>query len=234
MAITESVTPAPAPATAAPGNAAPDPSKPVVTPATVAPVVPPVVPAAELKPEAAKPGPAAQEKPKEGELKELVKEDLKLPEGSPLDPKTVDEIVALAKDKKWDKDTAQAVLEREHKLVASYVEGEKVKLTEVQEQWGKAAAEDKEYGGPKFGENAEMAKRVVRRFGSDALEKALDDSKLGNHPELVRLLVRVGKAMSADQWVTPGAVVTGGKKKPEDSLYDAPAKPASDEKAKTA
>ena len=57
------------------------------------------------------------------------------------------------------------------------------------------------------GSGEESARCVRYRKDSDFLEQ----TKLGDHPEMVQFLNRVGKAMSEDSLVTSG----GGKKTPE-------------------
>jgi hypothetical protein len=94
-------------------------------------------------------------------------------------------------------------LNRENDLVKTFVEGEKAKLAKEQKAWVDESKNDTEIGGDKFAASAEMAKRVVQRFGTDAFKKALNDSGLGNHPELVRVFVRIGRAMTEDQLVLP-------------------------------
>ncbi len=73
--------------------------------------------------------------------------------------------------------------------------------------------------------NVELAKRVVDRFGTDPLKKSLSESGLGNHPELVRLLVRIGKSMSEDQLVIAGHKPSETKKSAADILFG-PAEPS--------
>ena len=69
---------------------------------------------------------------------------------------------------------------------------------------------DKELGGDNFQHTAEMAKRVMDKFGSDRLKQDLNSTGLGNNPELVRLLVNMGKSMSEDKFVHGQNNVGGG------------------------
>ena len=155
------------------------------------------------------------------------KYELKLPDGSLLDSKAVEKIATFAKENGLTNTEAQAVLERENQAVVSYVEGQREMLAQKQKEWVETVKNDKELGGDGFTKNVEMAKRVVERYGSDALKQALTDSGLGNHPELVRFVARIGHAMSEDQLVIPGAGTPSGKKFMEDIFYpqSAAAKP---------
>jgi len=146
------------------------------------------------------------------------KYDLKLPEGSLLEPSAVEQISSFAKEQGLSNEAAQKLLERESKSFASYVEKQKTELVKQTAEWLEAAKTDKEIGGEAFGQNAELAKRVVERYGSESFKKALNESGLGNHPELVRFVARIGKAMSEDQLVIPGTQ-SGGPKSAADTLY---------------
>lgn len=146
------------------------------------------------------------------------KYDLKLPEGSLLDAKAIEEISSFAKEKGLSNEQAQAILERENGAVSNFASKQQQDLKEKPTAWLSEAQSDKEIGGEAFAKNAEVAKRVVDKFGSEAFKKTLNDTGLGNHPELVRVFYRIGKMMSDDQFIVPGAQ-TGAKKSIEDVFY---------------
>ena len=149
--------------------------------------------------------------------------ELKLPEGSLFAPETVAKVAARAKEQNLTPEQAQAELNRESDLVKSFVEGEKIKLAKEANSWVEASKVDPEIGGEKYAANAEVAKRVVNRFGTEAFKKALNDSGLGNHPELVRVFVRIGRAMTDDQLVLSNGVSTAPRSAAE-TLYGEPSK----------
>ena len=64
------------------------------------------------------------------------------------------------------------------------------------------AGQDKEFGGPALAENLSVAKKALDAFGTAELRTLLNESGLGNHPEIVRLFFRAGKAISEDRVVT--------------------------------
>jgi len=146
------------------------------------------------------------------------KYDLKLPEGSPLKADAIDKIAAIAKERGLSNEEAQAELNKESELIGTYVKGQAVEADTVKEGWIAEAKSDKEIGGDNFAKSAETAKRVVKRFGTEAFEKALNETGLGNHPEAVRVFTRIGKAMSEDQLVLPGTQ-PAPRKSLEETLY---------------
>lgn len=77
------------------------------------------------------------------------------------------------------------------------------------QEWVEAAEKDSEYGGDKLDENLATAKKAVAEFGSDGLRDLLATPHgVGNNPELVRFLFRVGKAISEDRFVGGNEVRT--------------------------
>lgn len=131
---------------------------------------------------------------------------LKLPEGSLLDAKAVEDVSAFAKANGLAPEKAQALLERESKLVATKAEEQTSQWNKITSGWIDVAKADKEIGGESFGKNVELAKRVIEKFATAEFKKELVDSGYGNYPELIRFVHRIGKAMSADTWVQAGAV----------------------------
>jgi len=72
----------------------------------------------------------------------------------------------------------------------------------IRNQWVEASTTDKEFGGEKLTENLSVAKKALDAFGSPELRTLLNESGLGNHPEIIRILYRAGKAISEDQMVS--------------------------------
>ncbi|SYA20142.1 Uncharacterised protein [Klebsiella pneumoniae] len=70
------------------------------------------------------------------------------------------------------------------------------------EEWAATVKADKEIGGDKLTANLGVAQRALDTFGTPALKEYLNGTGLGNHPELVKAFVKVGKAMSEDGVVT--------------------------------
>jgi hypothetical protein len=75
-------------------------------------------------------------------------------------------------------------------------------IQEAQATWMKQARADQEYGGDKLHENLASAKKALDTFGSPEFKSLLKESGLGNHPELIRAFVRVGKAISEDRLIS--------------------------------
>lgn len=166
--------------------------------------------ATEAKPATSEAQPAAKVAPE--------KYDLKLPDGSTLDQSAIERVATYAKEKGLSQEMAQAVLEREHMAVDSYSKSIDEQWKAQQAQWTQTVQSDKEMGGAAFKENVELAHRVIKKYASEEFVNALESSGFGNHPELMRVFLRIGKQMSEDKLVLPGAQA-GGKKSIEEIFY---------------
>lgn len=173
-----------------------------------------------------------EEKPAQGtegkpEVKEQVAPvvyDLKLPDGSLLDAAHVEKFQAYAKENKFSNEQAQSFLAREHAVIADFVTGQKANLAKQADIWVGEVKADKEIGGDKFNENVELAKRVVKRYGSEKLINSLNDTGLGNHPELIRAFAKIGKEMGEDKLVIGGVAQKKPPQRVEDLFYPSNAK----------
>lgn len=139
------------------------------------------------------------------------KYELIMPEGSLLEPSTIEKISAYAKEKGLSNEAAQELLDRENSAVQTYNEGQNKKVEEIRASWIKAAEADKEVGGKDFKQNVELAKRVIDKFGSEEFKTALNETGFGNHPEVVRTFVRIGRLMADDEAIFAKSQATGTK-----------------------
>lgn len=124
--------------------------------------------------------------------------DLQMPEGIELDKAAADEFTAIAKELKLDQTAAQKLADIGAKMAQRQHEAH-AKLVET---WTEQVKTDKELGGDKLDENLGIARKAIDTFGSPELKELLNSTGLGNHPEVVKLAFKVGKAISEDRFVT--------------------------------
>lgn len=151
--------------------------------------------------------------------KEEVKYDLKLPEGTLLTQAEVDKIVSFAKDQGLSQESAQKLVEREHEILANYKDNQEQQFEQMREQWFKQVEGDKELGGDNLKATAEMARRALDKFAPDSLKKFFAESPYGNHPDVIRMFSKIGKAMQDDKIVLSGTQ-SSPSLSPIDILYD--------------
>lgn len=221
-------TSAPAPAIPAVAPAPPVAPAAVIPPpeapkAPDAPVKPPEA-AAVVPPEAAKPGADTAVKPPE-ELAKVVPEkyDLKVPKDSPLTAKHIEEFAKAAKENGLSNEEAQGLLERDHEVASQVVAAKEAEFVARKEAWKQEVIKDPEIGGM-YG--AELKSNIVRaqqglaRFASASFMQMLETTGLGNHPEMVRMGLRIDKASANDRAVMVGGQNgVEGKKSAQESLY---------------
>lgn len=198
------------------GGAAPAPSEPAA-PAAEAPA-----PAGEpAKPEGDKPQPGAEgdkpqdDKPADGEKpadKPAEEKDQKQ-EGAPekyeftagegveLDTEALKDFEPVARDLNLTNEQAQKLVDAYPKIMAGVQQRQAEAWQAQTEQWAADVKADKEIGGDKLTANLSAAQRALDLFGTPELKTYLNDTGLGNHPDLVKAFVKIGKAMSEDGMV---------------------------------
>jgi hypothetical protein len=176
--VPETVT-APNP-TEANATAAPPAAPPQETPPATPPPAPPAAPPATPPPET----PATYE--------------FRAPEGKEYDAQLIGAYSEGAKAAGLTQEKAQQLLETMAPVLA---QRQQEQITAVQQGWIESAKTDKEFGGDKFQENLGIAKQALKQFGSPELQALLDQTSLGSHPEVIRLLVKAGKALAEDGYV---------------------------------
>jgi hypothetical protein len=141
---------------------------------------------------------AEDKKPDEKPAEDPKAWDLKAPENSGLDEKHVKEVVDMAKSLNLNAEQAKGLLERDAKIVADQQKLQEQNIKEFRSSLYEQTQADKEIGGSNFDRSVADCKRVVDRFGSPEFRKALNESGLGNHPEVVRVFARIGRTMAED------------------------------------
>lgn len=151
----------------------------------------------------------------QGEVTKEQSEEAK-PEGAPdqyefelgdvqVDPNSLDAFKEVAKELDLSQDKAQAML---LKMAPAMQARQAELIANAQKDWAESSKADKEFGGEKLNENLSIAKKAMDSFGTPELTKLLNESGLGNHPEVIRVFYRAGKAISEDGFVS-GSAPTG-------------------------
>lgn len=122
-------------------------------------------------------------------------------EGKEFDPVVMEKFSEVAKELNLSQDNAQKLID---KIAPALAERQMAQLESAKEAWADSARSDKEYGGDKLTENLAVAQKAMNQFGSPELRTLLNESGLGNHPEIIRAFYRAGKAISEDSFVPNG------------------------------
>jgi len=149
------------------------------------------------------------------------KYELTTPEGFQLEPETTAEFETLARELDLSNEDANKLLPLGAKLAQKIGEQQQAAHVEQVGKWLEASKTDKEFGGEKFDASVAVALQARDRFATPELKTLMDQTGLGNHPEIVRLFHRIGTAIADDSFVN--APSAGGSAKSTASiLFDHP------------
>lgn len=118
---------------------------------------------------------------------------LRLPDGFKPDA-TFEKFQETAGKHGMKQEAAQEVFD----LYVSARQAQEAAANDVRNKWATALQADKEIGGAAFEASKVEAKKAMTRFASPELQSFLHNTGLGNHPELVRAFVKIGKALGED------------------------------------
>lgn len=156
--------------------------------------------AGETKPDEAKQG---EEGKPEGD-KKPIEYDLKAPEGMQLDAEALGEFKEIAKELGLENESAQKLTDLGTKLAAKWEAKQVETIQQAQAEWAEQSKTDKRFGGDALQENLGVAKKALDTFATPELQQLLNQSGLGNHPEVINAFYNVGKAISEDRFVNGG------------------------------
>jgi len=129
------------------------------------------------------------------------KYEFKAPEGKSFSPEIITAYEGVARELNLPQEGAQKILDT---IAPKLAEVQQQAIAKVHGEWEQAAKTDKEFGGEKLTENLAVAQKALTAFGTPELKTFLNETGLGNHPELIRAFVRAGKAISEDRFVPAG------------------------------
>lgn len=143
--------------------------------------------------------------------------EFKAPEGGELDKEAVAQFEPIARELNLSQEQAQKLVDLYGSKVMPQLMKQQADTWQKQvADWGTAAKEDAEIGGDKFDGNLTRAKQAMDKFATPQLREFLETTGMGNHPELIRVFVKVGAAMSEDSLVTSNEK---GQRSAADVLY---------------
>lgn len=160
--------------------------------APVAPVVEPVVaePTAPVVPEV----PVVEGAPE-------AYADFNFSEGYNVDTAIMEKFTELAKGLDLTQEDAQKVMDLAVENMANAQKIQEQAWLKQRDDWVKDIKADKDFGGEKFNETMERAKRSVANFFGDDVLKFLDATGYGDHPGLLKGLAKIDMAVGEDKFV---------------------------------
>jgi len=130
--------------------------------------------------------------------------DFVMPEGMTLDEAALAEATPIFKELGLTQEQAQKLIDLQAGQVQAGSQMQIDNFNQLKSDWFASAKGDSEYGGDSFDENAKVAQNAVNKYGTPELKQLLDEHGVGNHPELIRFMVRVGQTLKEDVPGTSG------------------------------
>lgn len=135
--------------------------------------------------------------------------DFAMPDGVTLDESTLAEATPIFKELRLNQEQAQKLIDVYAAQVQAGSQAQIDNFNQLMSDWRDKSKNDSEFGGDKFEENVKVAQSAINKYGTPELKQLLEDHGVGNHPEVVRFMVRVGKTLKED---VPGSSGTASSK----------------------
>jgi hypothetical protein len=144
--------------------------------------------------------------------------DFTLPEGVELDEALMAKATPIFKELNLSQEDAQKLVDLQAEMVQEGARSQGESFNQLMKDWQNESANDKEFGGDKFEENIGIAKLAIDKFGTPELKELMEDHGVGNHPEMIRFMWKIGSLLKED---VPGGIsnATSEKKSRTDILY---------------
>lgn len=124
--------------------------------------------------------------------------DFTMPEGMTLNAEQLEAAKPLFKDLGLNQEQAQKLVDFQAQQVQASQQGQMDAFNQLKTDWVEQAKQDAEIGGDKFDETVGIAKEAIAKFGNEGLTKLLNDFGMGNHPEVIRFMAKVGRLTRED------------------------------------
>ena len=128
-------------------------------------------------------------------------ESFNFPEGMTLSEAVLKDFTALARKSKLTQEEAQKFVDLSTFMTTERLKKEASELEALGQRWREELRTDPDFGGDKEKETVERANRALRRYGSAALIKFLNQTGTGNNPELVKAFARIDKNTGEDSLI---------------------------------
>ena len=148
--------------------------------------------------------------------------DFTAPEGATLDAGVMTEFANTARELNLPQDAAQKLVDKMAPVMAAQhaqqIEG-------LKQEWLASAKSDPEIGGAKLDQSLGLAAKAMDKFATPALKEIFNGTGFGNHPDVLRMMAKIGQAMSEDKVIGGGLTNSaGGVRSHADTLYPSSSK----------
>lgn len=137
--------------------------------------------------------------------------DFTLPDGMEVDAIALEEVTPIFKELGLTQEQSQKLVDHYAKQVQAGSQKQVDTFNQLTNDWREQSQNDKEFGGDKFEENVKVAQNAIGKYGTPELKQLLNDHGVGNHPEVIRFMVRVGQTLKEDVPGSAGSTVSASE-----------------------
>ena len=119
--------------------------------------------------------------------------DFKFPEHFQPDTKGMEAFTGILSEAKAPQELGQKIMDLYVKEVAKFQEAQIRAFTETTNNWKEDVLADPELGGNRIQTVLKTCGSVMEQFGTPELRSVMNLTGVGNHPEMVRFLNKIGK-----------------------------------------
>jgi hypothetical protein len=145
--------------------------------------------------------------------------DFVIPEGAKVNDALMADLQATAKALNLNQEQAQSLVDLGAKQLAAITAAQQAAQEAQANEWRAAAEKDPEFGGAKLSEHIALAERGMNQFATPEFVGFLRESGLGNHPEMIRIFWKIGKATANDTFMGGGVAAGDVNMHPAHKLY---------------
>jgi len=154
------------------------------------------------------------------------KYDLKLPEGTVVNEKSMGKFTEFAKSHKFTNKDAQALADMHLEVIGEFARQQAEQTASEITSWHEEVLNDQAIGGAKIDATMEQARKVlvmakdIPGVNLDRLNKDLEKSGLTTHPDLIRIFNYFGQFIGDDnKFITSGHATAESGKDAVEVLY---------------
>lgn len=115
-----------------------------------------------------------------------------------IDPTLLEEFEDLAFAADLSQDMAQEFIDLQLRAMERATSQSQDDFSELMDEWIIESKTDKEIGGKDFDQKMGIAREALSRWGTGEFKEVINNTGLGNNPEFLRFLYRVGKDLKED------------------------------------
>tara|TARA_Y100000310_G_scaffold340520_1_gene436574 strand:- start:970 stop:1623 length:654 start_codon:yes stop_codon:yes gene_type:complete len=137
-------------------------------------------------------------------------EDFIIPDGLEADEDVMVKASEMFRELDLTQEKAQKLVDFQVKVKQKEIERATQLWEDTVNDWKDKSKSDKEFGGAAFNASMVEAKAAINAFGNTEFKEMLNLTGVGNHPEMIRFLQKMGKTVKADE-ILQGSSSAGGE-----------------------